>query len=610
MTVCALMGISFFANSQSTQTVDLSTGVVNGTSTLIAVAATDDTWTVQVPGSSTYTNIKCADNFSPPWGNNPNARWISPYQSASGTPQHGVGGIFLYKMTFTASTCLVSGATINLVNFGGDNTVTDIQVNTNHHALSATFYPLSSTSITLAANEIIPGLNTIIIELNNINAYSGLVVSGNLVINYAADPNLTPSISGTSTFCSGTALTFTGSDGVSTATNHYWEILESDAWGTPTGTGYSWFNWYAGTPGVFTIPNYSSIPCGKYYKIKLAVVNACTGWAEISKVIFINCAPVANAGADVTICKGSCTTIGIGGGPTNNTTYNWIKFVDEPIPVGSGQTINVCPGMTTYYTLTVTNTLTGCKATDQVTVNVVDNKPNFNLASNLNTTDNFYTLTGNPVNTNVSGIAGFGYSWIVEEIVSSSNTTVVSGSQVVNSSCWWSGLSNNFNGYDGVYFTNTGLNPMNLGCGNPILGKFTAGHAYRITRGTWSSVCPWQQYSVIAYMTHSPSGSNIHTMEDTDAPDYSGLLSSDNALEKLSSIEVSVYPNPGTSLFTIETGLTENITLEVFDMVGKRIISTETDGQYKLDLSGYSKGIYMIKMTVNNKPVTKKIILE
>ena len=66
-------------------------------------------------------------------------------------------------------------------------------------------------------------------------------------------------------------------------TGHYWEIVESDASGNVITGGYSWNSWYSGTPGVFTIPNGSTLPCGKYYKVKLAVQNSCIPWAEISK---------------------------------------------------------------------------------------------------------------------------------------------------------------------------------------------------------------------------------------------------------------------------------------------------------------------------------------
>ncbi len=622
--LATLLGIAGFAKAQSLDTVDLSTGVVNGTNTLIAPTVNDDTWKVAVPGSGTYVNVKCTNGsvisgttvYTGTWASTSAARWLSPYIDGTGNATElGPTGNYYYKMTFTSKACIVNGATLNLYNFGGDNNVTDIQINTTHHALSATFNPLSSTTITLSPSEIVSGTNTIYITVNNQmygghNTFTGLFVSGNIVIDHAADPNLIASVAGANTFCGGSNLTFTGSDGPSTALNHFWEIVECNSSGVPTG-GYSWSSWYSGTPGTFTFPNSSTIPCGKYYRVKLAVQNNCTGWNEATKIIYINCPPVANAGPDVTICNGSCATIGTTGNPTSGYTYNWTYFNDQPWNAGSGQTISVCPTASFPYTLTVTNTTTGCKATDVVNVNVENNDPRFNLATNLNATDNFYTCNGNPIITNVSGIPGFGFSWIVEELVSSSNTTVISGSQVVNSNCWWASLSCNYNGYDGPYFTSTGGNPMHLGCGNPVQGKFTAGHTYRITRGTWSNTCPWQQYSVIVYMTHAMSGQNIQVVEDNSAPDYSGLvLNGTTAIEENNTDQLSIYPNPANGIFNIETGSGDKATIEVIDMLGQLVKSYETTGKSTLVLTGYPKGIYLVKMNINGKQVSKKIIFE
>lgn len=620
LSVCALLGISFYANSQITQTVDLSTGIYNGTTNLIPVngITIDDTWQVKIPGAATFSSIKCATY--PMWASDPNTNWISPHVDANGNAlSSGTAGYSTYKMTFVAYSCNVSAASLIFNKLGGDNEVTNIAVNSFSHPVSATFSSFNTLTIPLLSSEIISGgLNTILITVRNDggsglnpNTPTGLLLNGNLSINYYGDPNLVSHFTGPASVCSGAPMVYNGSSSTGSASNHVWIICECNSSGVPLpGVADWWSPFYPGNPGSYSFPTGPGGPnlqCGKYYLIKLALQGPCDIWKESVKVTRINCTPNAYASDDLTICSGSCTLLSSEEvNPTPGISYVWTS------PQGTIATTNqvqVCPTTTTTYTLTET-TKAGCSSSDAVTVNVENNPPNFNMASNLNASDNFYTLTGNPVNTNVSGIAGFGFSWIVEEIVSPANTTIISGSQVVNSSCWWSGLSNNFNGYDGVYFTNTGGNPMHLGCGNPTAGKFTAGHTYRITRGTWSTACPWQQYSVIVYMTHAPSGNNIQILEDFNAPDYSNLLSLGASAENFSAEELNVYPNPGTGLFTVETGFTEKTTVDIFDMMGKRIFSAEMNGKYGFDLSGYSKGVYMIKTTVNNKAITKKIILE
>jgi photosystem II stability/assembly factor-like uncharacterized protein len=71
----------------------------------------------------------------------------------------------------------------------------------------------------------------------------------------------------------------------------------------------------------------------------------------------------------------------------------------------------------------------------------------------------------------------------------------------------------------------------------------------------------------------------------------------------------SVYPNPGRDLFQIRTGAAK-ASLEVYNSIGELITAVETGNEYKLDLSGYAKGIYFAKLTVNGKAVSKKIVLE
>jgi hypothetical protein len=210
----------------------------------------------------------------------------------------------------------------------------------------------------------------------------------------------------------------------------------------------------------------------------------------------------------------------------------------------------------------------------------------------------------------------------VEEIVSPSDHTVLSGSQSGNSPCWWTGISpildNSFNGYHGPYFTVTGQNPMNFGgCSNPSVGIFNAGHTYRVVRGTWGTYCPWSQYAVIMYMSAGlVDGENsISVVEDLDAPDYSHLMQTTTSITdvKKNSIPFTVYPNPGNGKINIHV-LDKQVkgTIEIYDVQGNLIqhvdIAQATD--YLLDLSNYSKGIYLLNMIADDKKYAEKIIIE
>lgn len=88
-----------------------------------------------------------------------------------------------------------------------------------------------------------------------------------------------------------------------------------------------------------------------------------------------------------------------------------------------------------------------------------------------------------------------------------------------------------------------------------------------------------------------------------------GVLSIEN--ERLQNI-VSVYPNPSHTTFNLSWLESGNASLTVHDYTGKLIFKKENiiDNHYKLNLDGYSKGLYIAKININNKQAIKKLILE
>jgi gliding motility-associated-like protein len=89
-------------------------------------------------------------------------------------------------------------------------------------------------------------------------------------------------------------------------------------------------------------------------------VGSCPGWFRVPVTVTINAAPLANAGADQTICAGNPVTLTASGGGTY--VWNGGTLVNA-----SGASQNVSPATTTTYTVVVTG-VGGCTATDLVQV--------------------------------------------------------------------------------------------------------------------------------------------------------------------------------------------------------------------------------------------------
>ncbi len=77
--------------------------------------------------------------------------------------------------------------------------------------------------------------------------------------------------------------------------------------------------------------------------------------------------------------------------------------------------------------------------------------------------------------------------------------------------------------------------------------------------------------------------------------------------------EFLIYPNPSKDVFNIKRATTtgENMNVEVYDVTGKLIRSKSNiiDGDYELNMSNVSKGLYFLQVSIGNKRLVKKLIL-
>lgn len=78
-------------------------------------------------------------------------------------------------------------------------------------------------------------------------------------------------------------------------------------------------------------------------------------------------------------------------------------------------------------------------------------------------------------------------------------------------------------------------------------------------------------------------------------------------LEEEENNQVKIYPNPTTGNVTLEYALAEDQigTLEVFDLMGKRVRSTTLSGAgpWYFTVDNLSSGLYSVRVLVDNKVV-------
>lgn len=137
--------------------------------------------------------------------------------------------------------------------------------------------------------------------------------------------------------------------------------------GAPTGPAGSTFAWdNGGTLSSTTDPNPIANPLvTTTYTVTVTDLNFCTSTDNVT--ISVNPLPVADAGADLTICE--TESIAIGGSPTGpaGSTFNWDNAASLSSSSVANPTAN--PTVTTTYSVTVTD-VNGCTAVDDMILTV------------------------------------------------------------------------------------------------------------------------------------------------------------------------------------------------------------------------------------------------
>ncbi|TLX74622.1 T9SS type A sorting domain-containing protein [Labilibacter sediminis] len=113
-------------------------------------------------------------------------------------------------------------------------------------------------------------------------------------------------------------------------------------------------------------------------------------------------------------------------------------------------------------------------------------------------------------------------------------------------------------------------------------------------------------------------GTGVHTVEvyvidengcdGYDAVDITVMLATN--LNEVSSNEIDIYPVPASTELNVDVSKLGAADIKIFNTVGQLVLSVEdAQGIEKIDVSELVKGYYLVKISVNDKFYTKKVLI-
>jgi parallel beta-helix repeat protein/predicted outer membrane repeat protein len=433
--------------------------------------------------------------------------------------------------------------------------------------------------------------------------------------------------------CQSSSSSFTvGAGGTNIAYQWQQQPPASTVWSNCTGL--------TATQSTYTITNTPYSLNG--YKYRCLISGSCPPDTSSAIVVLtVKAQPsFTNQPSNFTTCQGNTATFTVVAAGAN-ITYQWEESTN------GGTTWNTAAGVSTLATYTITGvnySMTGykyrCVITGDCQPSVTSNIVTLTVNSNP-------LITAQPLNTNVcvnrdttiSVVAVGGnlsYQWKKKapgDLVwsNATGTSALSANYQINNAsltmnntwfrCYIHGLCAPDTISDSVKLSVHSIPSVSLGADTSIWlytesVTLDAGGGYAGYH--WSTGDNTQTITVVG--TVAGVGTHIYSVTVTDNYGCSGndnimVTVKDNTGISVSETNgsIHVYPNPTSGYLSIDLEkITEPLPVIITTLDGKELFSQVFDMGKRteiIDLSGYSKGVYVLSFEMNNKTVRKKIVL-
>lgn len=327
---------------------------------------------------------------------------------------------------------------------------------------------------------------------------------------------------------------------------------------------------------VYTVTGTSTANCVAYNSITISV--------NIPNV-------TAAANINYSVCPSTPVTLSGGGA----NTYTWSSAVLNGVAFPS-------PASTSVYTVTGTNTLTGCTNTATAIVYVYPTSISLSPGSSI--------CSGSSATLSASG--AMNYTWTGNNTILPFQSPVVSPTSsavyTVNA------ITSNYCSISGTVAVTVNPSPVITAVSSK--SSFCRGESTSISV-SGASTYLWSNGATTPSITVTPTVTSYYTVNgfsnNCNSNTASVLLTVNfcTSIDKngLTQNNLSVFPNPNNGEFTIKS--IETISLDLINQLGQviKVITLNETNNHQVNISNVANGIYFIVGKGNNSSINQKVIV-
>jgi len=348
---------------------------------------------------------------------------------------------------------------------------------------------------------------------------------------------------------------------------------------------------YTWTGGVINGVAFTPTVTSTYSVTGTNTLTGCTSTNVAVESVTVNSLPIVTASiSNSVICEGATTTLNASGADT----YLWTGGVINGVAF--------TPTVTSTYSVTGTNTLTGCTST--------------------NTAFGTVTVNALPVISVNNGAICYGQSFTITPS-GASTYTFANGSAIVTPTITSS-------------YSVTGTSTEGCVSANPAISSVTvnnlpsvavvssstllcSGETATLTASgaityTWSTNATGTSISDTPTLTttYTVTGEDVNGCTNTAFITQSVSTCAGIKAQNNQSYEIKVYPNPSNGMVNVKfETINEHLTIEVYNTLGQLILNHKVESVTNvLNLSDKKNGLYIVKVIDNNKVVSVQKLIK